>query len=482
MWIAKLYNRTYRSIVRDDELLRNLDLIALSAAVGTILFSNAGGAAFTGYASALGAGELMFGLISALPILGSLMQLYVSYIVEKTGKRKALFMTGGIIQRSLWLMVAAIPIILPDQFAGLRIWVLLSMITLAAAGGSFVGITHTSMVAEVIPIEIRGRYLTTRQRLATIVSMISGFGSSLILDHFSGLTGYTVVFTIAGVAGLCDVLMYIKFKFPEKKSTPGGFSLARGLSECFKTAKTRDYIIFFCVWSFAINVSAPYFNKYAIDVLRLSFTQIIIFGQISANIMALLIVRRWGRFIDRYGCVPLMLITGTLTSICTLVWLPASPGNFVPLLIFNILGGLFWCANEASAVNMQLSHTPDIGRSLVLALYAILTSLSAAVAFICGGAFLEFMGPVMASARLYIFNTPFDHYKLLFVIATVLRLVSVFVFLPRVWNEKGLKTLDVYKEILQNMVNGVKKFRVAVKVAIMRRRYLKAEAEREDKT
>jgi len=192
-----------------------------------------------------------------------------------------------------------------------------------------------------------------------------------------------------------------------------------------------------------------------------------------------LIVRRWGRFIDRYGCVPLMLITGTLTSLCTLVWLPATPGNFIPLMVFNIIGGLFWCANDASAVNMQLSHTPDIGRPLALALYAILTSLSAAVAFICGGAFLETMGPIMASLKLTVFGTPFDHYKLLFAIATALRLVAVFAFLPRVWNEKGLKTADVYKEILQNMVNGVKKLRVAIKVAIIRRKFLKAEAERE---
>ena len=479
MRICRLFNRSYRGIVRDDELLRNLDLIALSAAVGTILFANAGGAAFTGYASALGAGEFMFGLISALPILGSLMQLYVSYMVEKTGKRKTLFLIGGLVQRSLWLLTAAIPLFLPEQLAWLRIWALLIMITLAAMGGSFVGITHTSMVAEIIPIDIRGRYLTTRQRVATVVSMLSGFGSSFILDHFTGLTGYTIVFTFAGVAGLCDILMYVRFKFPVKKAASTDFSLAKGFRECFKTAKTRDYIIFFCAWSFAINIGAPFFNKYAIDILKLSFTQIILFGQISANIMALLIVRRWGRFIDRYGCVPLMLITGTLTSMFSLIWLPSSVGNFVPLLVFNILGGLFWCANDACAVNMQLSHTPDIGRSLVLAIYAVVTSLSAAAAFISGGALLELFGPIMASAKLTIFGTPFDHYKLLFLLTAVLRLAAVLVFLPRVWNEKELKTTEVYKEIAQRTVNNARTFRVAVVVGFHRYRFLKAERDRE---
>ena len=475
MWICRLFNRSYRGIVHDDELLRKLDLITISAAVGSILFSNTGGPAFTGYASALGAGEFMFGLISALPILGSLAQLIVSYLVEKTGKRKALFLAGGITQRALWLLVAAIPLIMPERFAAYRVWALLGLITAAAVGASFVGITHTSMVAELIPIDIRGRYLTTRQRVATVVSMLTGFGASFVLDRFTGLTGYSVVFLVAGLAGLCDVLMYTRFKFPETAKRSGGFSLIQGFRECLRSAKTRDYLIFFCVWSFAVNVSAPFFNKYAIDVLKLSFTQIIIFGQISANIMALIIVRRWGRFIDRYGCVPLMLITGTITSVLTLVWLPASVGNFIPLMIFNMIGGFFWCANDACAINMQLSHTPDIGRPLALALYAVVTSISAAAAFISGGAFLELMGPVMASAGLVIFGTPFDHYKLLFVIATALRFTSVAVFLPRVWNEKGLVTKEVYKEITGRFVYNIKMLRIAIIVVIRKRRLVKEE-------
>jgi len=477
MWICKLFNRSYRGIVRSDELLKQLDLIALSAAIGAILFSTTGGPAFTGYASALGAGEFMFGLISALPILGSMAQLIVSYLVEKTGKRKALFLAGGITQRSLWLLAAAIPLIMPERFAAYRIWALLGLITTAAIGASFVGITHTSMVAEVIPIDIRGRYLSTRQRLATVVSMISGFGASIVLDRFTGLTGYTVVFFVAGLAGLCDVLMYTRFKFPETPKHTGGFSLVNGFRECFRTVKTRDYLIFFCAWSFAVNISAPFFNKYAIDVLKLSFTQIILFGQISANIMALIIVRRWGRFIDRYGCVPLMLITGTVTSVLTLVWLPATPGNFVPLLLFNMIGGFFWCANEACALNMQLSHTPDIGRPLALALYAVVTSISAAAAFLCGGALLELTAPIMASAGITVFGTPFDHYKLLFIIATVLRFASVIIFLPRVWNEKGLAAKEVYKEISGRFVYNIKMLRIAIIVLIRKRKLMKEERE-----
>ncbi|MDR3122045.1 MAG: MFS transporter [Clostridiales bacterium] len=480
MWFCRIFNGAYRGVVRDDELLRKLDLIAISAAVGTILFSNTGGAALTGYASAFGAGEFMFGLISALPVLGSLMQLFVSYMILKTGKRKALFMVGGIIQRTLWTATAAIPYFCPEQFARYRVWVLLVMITLAAMSGSFVGVTHTSMVAEVVPIDIRGRYLTTRQRITTIFSLLAGLGASYVLDHFTGFSGYTFVFAVSGLAGLTDILLYVRFRFPETPRSEKKFSLADGFRECFRSPKTRNFLIFWAAWGFAINFSSAFFSKYAIDVLKLSFTQIILFGQIASNVAVVLIVRRWGRFIDRYGCAPLVMFTGTATAVLTLIWLPATPGNFVPLLLFNLLGGFVWCANDVSAVNMQLSHTPDIGRPLALAIYAVVTSVAAAVAFISGGAFLELTAPVMARAGLTILGTPFDHYKLLFCIATALRLAAVLVFLPRVWNEKEMTVREVYADIWRRLVNYFRMLRVAFVVYRRKKALARAAAVADD--
>ncbi|MDR1059786.1 MAG: MFS transporter [Clostridiales bacterium] len=447
MRIRNLLNRSYRGAVRDDGLLRSLDLIVLSAACGTILFANTAGAALTGYASAFGAGEFMFGLISALPILAGLSQLFVSYLVEKTGSRKALFLAGGIAQRLLWIVAAFIPHFLPGRLAPLRAWALLAIITAAAVAGSFVNVTHVSMVAEVVPIGIRGIYITARQRVTTLFSLAAGLGAAFVLDHTRGFTGFTIVFGVGGVAGLIDILMYAGFKFPAVKRGERRFSFADGFKECFRAPKTRDYLVFWGVWGFAINLSSTFFNKYSLDVLRLSFLQVIVFGQLVANVVTIFVITRWGRFIDRYGCAPLLFLTGTATSLVMIAWLPATPGSIAPVLIFNLLGGFVWCGTDATALNMQLSHTPDIGRPLALAIYTIVTSSSAALAFIAGGSFLELMAPVMRDAGLTLFGTPFDHYKLLFAITAVLRFAAIAVFLPRVWNEKGLTAREAYADI-----------------------------------
>jgi MFS family permease len=241
--------------------------------------------------------------------------------------------------------------------------------------------------------------------------------------------------------------MYAKFSFPEVRHGEKRLTLADGAKECLKSPKTRGYLIFWGVWGFSVNLASAFFNKYAIDVQRLSFMQVVIFGQIVANAVAVFIIPRWGRFIDRYGCAPLLFLTCAATGIATLAWLPATPGSIAPILCFNLLGGVVWCGTDVSALNMQMSHTPDIGRPLVLAIYAIVSSFSAAAAFIAGGAFLELMGPIMDRAGLAIFGASFDNYKLLFAITALLRLLTVAVFLPRVWNEKGMTARQAYADM-----------------------------------
>jgi len=449
MSVYRLFNRAYRDYVRSDEILRLLNIIILSAAIGTFLFSAQGGVAFTGFASTLGAGEFAFGLISALPVLAGLMQIYASHLAVKTGKYKSIFMIGGIVQRVSWIIVAFIPYIFPVEQS--RLWSLIVLVTLAAMGGSFVAIAHTTLLGSVVPIEIRGRYITTRQRVCMAASLIAGLCFAFLLDNIPGFLGYTIVFAFGGVAGLADILMYSVVKFDKIPHKPEGFSMLKGIRSCFTAPVMRDYLVFWTVWNFAIHLSGPFFNKYAIDVLALSYTSIILFGQIMAQLTSLIVVSRWGVLIDRYGGVNVMLISALASSFGAFVWLFAVPGSVWPLFVFSFFGGIFWCANEACMFNMQLSHTPTKGRPAALAVYAVVTSIAIALALISGGALLELFSPIMYRLDLTVFGTPFDHYKVLFCITIIIRFFVVLVFLPRVWNEKGMSIREAYSKMYEDM-------------------------------
>jgi len=434
--------------VQSESVLQQLNLIVLAAAIGTFMFTAIGGVAFTGYASALGAGEFAFGVITALPIIAGLAQIYVSHLAVKTGKYKRMFIAGGVCQRVLWTITAFIPYFFPVEES--RLWSLIVIVTLAAICGSFVNISHTTLMGSVIPIDIRGRFVAARQRVCTAASLLFGFGIAFVLDNIPGFLGYTVVFAVGGIAGIIDILLFFKIDFSGIPDKPEGFSLKQGMKDCFTVSKVRNYLIFWTLWSFAINISGPFFNKYAIDVLSLSYISIILFGQIAAQTMAFLVIQRWGVFLDRYGSVPMMLISSVSATTITLVWMFAVPGSIWPMFVFNFLGGMFWCANDACMVNMQLTHTPSKGRPAALAVYAVFTSISTAAALLVGGAMLEAFSPVMKKLAWTFLGTPFDHYKLVFLIAIIIRYTVIFVFLPKVWNEKDIHFREAYKKVIIN--------------------------------
>jgi len=288
-----------------------------------------------------------------------------------------------------------------------------------------------------------------------LVSLTAGLLFAFLLDYTPGFLGYTIVFSIGGVAGLIDILMYTKIDFTGIPHKPGGSSLLKGMKACFTNPTMRNYLLFWTFWVFSINLSGPFFNKYAIDVLALSYVNIIIFGQIAAQAAAFIIISRWGVFLDRYGSVPMLLISTLSSTTIAFVWLFAVPGSIWPLFVFNLLGGIFWCANDAGMVNMQLSHTPSDNRTPALAVYAVFTSIAAATALILGGALLETFSPVMERLNLQILGTPFDHYKLVFIIGITIRYTVIAVFLPRVWNEKEMHFREAYCKLGKDFRNKI---------------------------
>ena len=234
----------------------------------------------------------------------------------------------------------------------------------------------------------------------------------------------------------------------------------------FYNAENAELLDILDILELCHNISGPFFNKYAIDILELSYVSIIVFGQIVAQTVAFIVLSRWGVFLDRYGSVPMMLISSIAATVIAFVWMFAAPGIVWPLIVFNFLGGIFWCANEACMANMQLSHTPAEGRPAALAVYAVFISIAAASGLILGGALLETFSPIMARLDLVYVGTPFDHYKVVFLIAIVIRIIVIAIFLPRVWNEKEMNPGDAYKKLRRDI-------RSRIRFAMARLRILK---------
>lgn len=440
------------------ELKRSLNYVILGVTFGMVCFTITGGSALTGYARELGAGDFIYGILMAMPVVGGVVQLYASYLLEKTGKRKSIFLTFGVVQRLLWIPIALVPYIVPSGINFFRIWSVILLITISSMSGAFVNVSFYSWMSDLIPINIRGRYFSIRSRFSTMSGLLAGFAAAWILDRLSGFTGYTVVFVISGIFGTADILSFIKVRDIPMKKPESHISMLKAIKESFSNTSFRKYVLFWTAWGFAINMSSPYFNMYALGPLKMSFMELTVAGQLACNLTTIFFITKWGRFLDRYGSKPVLYITCIGTALLPILWLFASPGHYVPILLFNLIGGAIWCGTDITNQNMLISNIPEDNRSTSIAVYFVITSLIGnALAYVAGGFFLEQVQK--AASEVHFSGITFNHYEVLFILTSLMRLASVFIFLPGISENRSAPMKAVYAEAARNMKNQIQRIR-----------------------
>ena len=103
------------------KIMRGLWLSVLAGAFGGAFYQLTIGVIFVGFALALGASNRQIGFLTSTMALGSLAQLFGSYLIQRTGRRRRLFVTTFLISRSLWVLIILVPLVIPEELANWRI-------------------------------------------------------------------------------------------------------------------------------------------------------------------------------------------------------------------------------------------------------------------------------------------------------------------------------------------------------------------------
>ena len=489
----KLFQRLWQRIaVYDDgslakEVARNLRIMIISVQVAQICFNATGGSAFTGYIKALGATDLMLGVLMAMPFCVRVMQIIASYILERTGKRKPLFCSLGLISRLLWVPIGLVPFFIPMEQQMLRLWSILTLYALVAVTGTFLDAGFFSLAADVVPMRIRGRYFSVRSKIGMVFSILAGLLVSFLLDNihgFDGLLGYMVVFVIAGISGAGDIACFLTMRFPPMDRDEGEGKRESLLSMVGGVLRNKQFmklVLFWTIWSLSVNIMAPYFNVYMLEHLGMSFMQITLLCSIPANIFSFLFVQRWGGMMDTYGYKALLYICGTVGALVPLVWLFSAPGLLAPVLIGQVVAGAVWPAIDLSGQNTIMNAAPVRNRSMYATIHAVVTQLcGVAVAFVLGGFLLDnvyspLADTVNASGFRWFGNT-ITQYHFMMVTTVILRLTAIYLFLPIANLASEMTTREVIREVLGNLGKSARRNVLMLRAQILRRRFRKKEA------
>lgn len=372
------------------------------------------------------------GVIAALPMFANLVQIFGSYIIEKTGQRKPLCFFSIIIQRILWVLIILLPLQIFAPLSDWRVWVLVVVIAVSSLFGSLAGVAWLSWMSDLVPENIRGTYFGKRNMIASacgmVVILLGGKFITLWESRFSedNPYGFILLFLLGLIAGIIAVLFLSRI--PEVESKSNRKEAAFNLSSFFNPLKDRNFltlILFVSAWMFSIQIAAPFYGVFMIENLKIDFANITIFGTF-ATLATMFMMKIWGPISDKMGNKPVIIVSGWFLIAVPFIWILALPGNYyLPILIAHVLSGAFMAGAMLSQFNILIKLSPEKGRSVYLALFAAITGLVGAIAPVIGGN----LSSLFEGVKLSLAGYTVSNLHMIFLLSSALQVFTIFFIL-----------------------------------------------------
>ncbi|MFS8664928.1 MAG: MFS transporter [Limnochordales bacterium] len=392
---------------------------------------NAGTSYVPLYGHSLGATPAQIGLLVALPnLLTNVLQVPWALLTERLGRRKQIMMLGAVGGRLLWLPLALLPWIAPSPKAA--VLVLMIAVSLRAAVAGMATPAWTSLMADLVPRQVRGVYFANRNLLVNL----AGFAATLLAGFLVRVGGepggYQLVYAFAVAAGIAAGVYMAQMPDLPWQGAPAGQGAAhpgearegpvppaaatRGARARWLRllAVFRQEPVFtrYCytafLWTWAVNLPAP---LYAVYLVRDLGGPEAMWGLVTAaNFLCTVIAQRyWGFLSQQLGEKRIMLLSGAGASILPVLWL----GLPVPALAIaaNGLGGFVWAGYNLASFNLLLALAPPARRTTYVAIYNSTIGLGQALGPLLGGYIADAAG-----------------IPLVFVLSTVFRAVGLWLF------------------------------------------------------
>ncbi|TFG27069.1 MAG: MFS transporter [Promethearchaeota archaeon] len=381
----------------DGEIQRNLKKITIDGYTSKVMVILSTGPFLVAFALLLGANNFTIGLIAAIPPLVQIIQIPSIQLVERIRKRRVITVISLTLYRICIFSMALIPFIYSIEFG------LIFLIIFLIAQSVFASIGHTawaSWMHDTIPLNQLGAFYSKRLMLSTIVALLTSLLAAIFIDYWapsnlkSQIFGYSILFIIAFIFGMVSIYFISRVSEPRMIGPEFRMKFSKMIIEPFKDKNYRNILLFLGVWSFAINLAAPFFTVYMIKKLQFSITLIILFTIIS-QITTVLFLRIWGRLIDKFSNKSVLNVCCPLLILCIFTWtfidLPSFYIIIIPLLIIiHIFMGISMAGIILATQNISLKLAPKGRGNSYLAVTTVVSSLSLGIAPIIGGIFADY--------------------------------------------------------------------------------------------
>jgi len=371
----------------------------------------------------LGAGAFEIGMLTSIPMMAHLLQPVGAYLSERTTSRHryCLWIYGA--SRLLWLLPAAGIFAFSHGLLDAHQLSLLALVVLALSNAldSIGCASWVSWMAVLVPAQIRGRYFSFRRSLSGLAALLTIPAGGWLVSRWMGgeVEGYGVALIVAVIIGLISLGFQFQMRDvdPQKEAAAHVKTAQQAESQPKQASLLKDrnfltLLLFLGLWTFGLNLSAPFFNFYLLDVLKLDIQWVTLYSSAVYGAYFLTIVL-WGRLADRIGNRPVLLINCLLTATIPFLWIYTdgtllSVWLILPLL--HLVKGSTLAAVELCLGNIQMELAPKARQSGYFAIAAAIMGITGALGTTAGSFLAELPG----------FGLP-----ALFMLSAIVRLLSL---------------------------------------------------------
>ena len=382
----------WRPVDQLDEETRRRGLTAFLAdgVCSQVRESLQSGPLLVGYALLLGVSNAGIGLLAALGPLTQILQLPTVALIERWRARKVITWWAALASRASWGVALAVPWLAPVER---RVPALFGCLALAAAFGTVAGAAWTPWMRDFLPENSLTRAFARRMATATAVSAVLGLAAGYTVDALprqgaSALPGYILVFGVGVLAGLIGLLFLARIPEPAMPLTA-----RRPWRDIFRTPLGdpgfRPVMIFLACWTFAANLTAPFFSVYLLRRFGLPMAWVIGLTVLSQATTALAF-RWWGAMADRFDLRTVLRVSGAGFLLTVAAWpfinlLASRPLVLALLVLLHMVAGLAAAGVNLGTGTLAMEVAPRGEAAAYLATNALVSGAAAGVAPILAG-------------------------------------------------------------------------------------------------
>ncbi|MEK6934962.1 MAG: MFS transporter [Nanoarchaeota archaeon] len=374
------------------------------------------------FAIALKATNTQISLLSSLPnLLSSIFQIKAPLLIEKFKKRKKLVSLFVFLHSLMWIPIILTPFLFPKTLA---VWFLVFFVTVYSVLNGIASPAWASLMSDLVNEKIRGKYFGYRNKILGIVTLtatlMAGYTLEVFSKHTNILYGFGFIFSLALISRVISWYYLRKMHEPIYHRTKDIYRFKEFLKKI--NYPFGKFVIFYSLITLGANIAGPFFSVYMLRDLGFSYLTYTILT-VFASLGSILGMQMWGRYIDEYGNIKILKLTGIFIIFLPWFWLLSNLPFY--LVFIQLLGGFMWAGFGLAGFNYIFSSTLD-KRAYYVAYFNVFIGIGAFLGATLGGLISTFL---------------FSNLLILFFISGLFRLLIYFLMFNR------LKEIQVYKHI-----------------------------------